>query len=258
MLTISQCHSQRRSDRRIYRSSRQFSRCLGSLEEIPHVPATVPAVQGLPAHVRWFVRRCVAKSGPTIAVASVRPLTPHPAIIQADNASRRYDLETNPLKKQLAEEEKQQAELLAANKDGVTRAKEWATENRYSIVFGAWLASMGASFGIVARNPYLSTAQKIVQARVWAQGLTLAVLLASFALEANDANQGKGRWETVKVLDPNDPTHTHYVEKKIHHERYQGEDMWRGKLPPLLEHATYHGTNRLTSTQKWSRLKSAR
>ncbi|KAK8179344.1 hypothetical protein BC567DRAFT_78514 [Phyllosticta citribraziliensis] len=151
------------------------------------------------------------------------------AIIQADRSSRRYDIETNPLKKQLEEEERQQAELLAASKDGATRAKEWATENRYSIVFAAWLASMGASFGIVARNPYLSTAQKIVQARVWAQGLTLAVLLASFALEANDANQGKGRWETVKVLDPNDPTHSHYVEKKIHHERYQGEDMWRGK-----------------------------
>ncbi|KAK8169557.1 hypothetical protein IWX90DRAFT_181746 [Phyllosticta citrichinensis] len=149
------------------------------------------------------------------------------AIIQADRSSRRYDIETNPLKKQLEEEERQQAELLAASKDGATRAKEWATNNRYSIVFGAWLASMGASFGIVARNPYLSTAQKIVQARVWAQGLTLAVLLASFALEANDANQGKGRWEMVKVLDPNDPTHSHYVEKKIHHERYQGEDMWR-------------------------------
>ncbi|KAK7550415.1 hypothetical protein IWX92DRAFT_429265 [Phyllosticta citricarpa] len=149
------------------------------------------------------------------------------AIIQADNASRRYDIETNPLKKQLEEEEKAQAELLAANKDGVTRAKEWAAENRYSIVFGGWVASMAGSFAIVARNPYLSTAQKIVQARVWAQGLTLAVLLASFALEANDANQGKGRWETVKVLDPNDPTHSHYVEKKIHHERYQGEDMWR-------------------------------
>ena len=85
---------------------------------------------------------------------------------------------------------------------------------------------MGIALGIVGRNPYLSGQQKLVQARVYAQGLTVAVLLASFALEANDAGKGKGRWETVKVLDPNDPTHKHMIEKRIHHERYQGEDQW--------------------------------
>jgi len=85
---------------------------------------------------------------------------------------------------------------------------------------------MGIAFGIVSRNRYLTGSQKLVQARVYAQGLTVAVLLASFALEANDAGKGKGRWETVKILDPNDPTHKHMIEKRIHHERYQGEDQW--------------------------------
>lgn len=99
---------------------------------------------------------------------------------------------------------------------------------------------MGGSFAIVSRNPYLSGQQKLVQARVYAQGLTLAVLLASFAFEANDANKGTGRWETVKVLDPNDPTHSHYIEKKIHHERYAGEDQWRGTclIPVLSDYRT--------------------
>jgi cytochrome c-type biogenesis protein CcmH/NrfG len=63
---------------------------------------------------------------------------------------------------------------------------------------------------------------------MYAQGSTLAVLLASFAMEGTDAAKGQGRWETVKVLDPNDPTHKHYIERKIHHERYSGEDQWRG------------------------------
>jgi hypothetical protein len=63
---------------------------------------------------------------------------------------------------------------------------------------------------------------------MYAQGSTLAVLLASFAVEANDANKGKGRWETIKVIDPNDPEHKHLIEKRIHHERYPGEDQWRG------------------------------
>lgn len=87
---------------------------------------------------------------------------------------------------------------------------------------------MGAALGIVGRDPYLTGQQKLVQARVYAQGLTLAVLIASFAFETSDAAKGKGRWETVKVLDPNDPTHQHVIEKRIHHERYAGEDQWRG------------------------------
>lgn len=80
---------------------------------------------------------------------------------------------------------------------------------------------------MVNRSP-MSASQKLVQARMYAQGSTLAVLLASFAFEANDANKGKGRWETIKVIDPDDPEHKHLIEKRIHHERYPGEDQWRG------------------------------
>jgi cytochrome c-type biogenesis protein CcmH/NrfG len=87
---------------------------------------------------------------------------------------------------------------------------------------------MVGSFTMVNRNRYLSGSQKLVQARMYAQGSTLAVLLASFALETSDAQKGKGRWETIKVLDPNDPEHKHLIEKRVHHERYAGEDQWRG------------------------------
>lgn len=87
---------------------------------------------------------------------------------------------------------------------------------------------MGLAMTIVGRNPYLTGAQKLVQARVYAQGLTLAVLVATAAFEIGDANKGEGRWETIKVVDPDDPTHKHLIEKKIHHERYAGEDLWRG------------------------------
>jgi len=72
----------------------------------------------------------------------------------------------------------------------------------------------------------LTTSQKLVQARVYAQGLTVATLLGSFAVEARDATLKKGRWETIKVLDPNDPLHKRLIDKKVHHERYEGEDQW--------------------------------
>lgn len=86
---------------------------------------------------------------------------------------------------------------------------------------------MGIALGLVGRNPYLSRAQKLVQARVYAQGLTLAVLIATAAFEVGDASKGKGRWETVQIIDPNDPEHKHLIEKRIHHEAYEGEDLWR-------------------------------
>lgn len=94
---------------------------------------------------------------------------------------------------------------------------------------------MAGSWIMVNRNPYLSGSQKLVQARMYAQGGTLAALLASFALEGADAAKGRGRWETIKVVDPNDPEHKHVIEKRIHHERYAGEDQWRGKNVPCRE-----------------------
>lgn len=89
---------------------------------------------------------------------------------------------------------------------------------------------MAAALGIVGRDKYLTGQQKLVQARVYAQGLTLAVVILSLALETSDSARGKGRWETVKILDPNDPTHKHIIEKQIHHESYAGEDQWRDMI----------------------------
>lgn len=103
---------------------------------------------------------------------------------------------------------------------------KWLQENRYGIVLGSWVVSITAAMGIVGKNPYLTGQQKLVQARVYAQGFTIAAVIASLAFEGNDRMTGSGRWETVKILDPNDPEHKHMIEKKIHHERYSGEDQW--------------------------------
>lgn len=149
------------------------------------------------------------------------------AIIQADRSSRAFEISRNP-----ANAYKDRASTdLAALKETETsfqRFKDWGRENRYPIVTASWVASLGVALGLVGRNPYLSRAQKLVQARVYAQGLTLAILIATAAFEVGDASKGKGRWETVKILDPDDPEHKHIIEKRIHHEAYEGEDLWRG------------------------------
>lgn len=159
-------------------------------------------------------------------------LTGYLAIIAADRASRGYEQARNP-DRDYTDQSLSLEQQYEASKPFSERAKDWGEKNRYSIVFGSWVASMGIALGIVQRNPYLSGQQKLVQARVYAQGLTVAVLLASFMLETNDKSQGRGRWETIKVLDPNDPTHKHYIEQRIHHERYAGEDQWKGMFKSL-------------------------
>lgn len=149
------------------------------------------------------------------------------AVIAADRASAAYDIEHTPQKKLAVDRENEREHQLKTQKTTLQRAKQWAEDNRYSIIFGFWVTSMVGSFAMVNRNSYLTGSQKLVQARMYAQGATLSVLLASFAFETADARNGKGRWETIKILDPNDPTHKHMIEKRIHYERYAGEDQWR-------------------------------
>jgi len=149
------------------------------------------------------------------------------AVISADRASSAYDIEHTPQKKAQLERDRAREALYEKDRTALERAKDWASENRYPLLFGFWVASMAGSWTLVNRNRYLSGSQKLVQARMYAQGATLAALLTSFAIEGADAAKGEGRWETIKVLDPNDPEHKHVIEKKIHHESYAGEDQWR-------------------------------
>jgi len=147
------------------------------------------------------------------------------AIISADTYSRNFERARNP-EYQFQDESENLSQTLASQKTSGQRALKWASDNRYSIVFASWIASMGGALTIVGRSPYLTTQQKLVQARVYAQGLTMAVVIASLAFEGVDSAQGKGRWETVRYVDPNDPEHKKVIEKQIHHEKYKGEDQW--------------------------------
>ncbi|KAG5983516.1 hypothetical protein E4U55_007982 [Claviceps digitariae] len=117
-------------------------------------------------------------------------------------------------------------QLARENESTYQRFLEWGRQNRYSIVFTSWMASMAVALAIVGRSP-MSTSQKLVQARMYAQALTLAVLVVTAVFEVSDAQRGSGRWQTVMVLDPNDPEHKHLIEKKIHKEEYEGQDLWK-------------------------------
>jgi hypothetical protein len=148
------------------------------------------------------------------------------AIVNAERWSNDFQRSQHPMNF-YKDEATRQLEEAQSRETGLQRMQQWGKDNRYSIVFGSWVAAMGIALAMVGRNKYLSTSQKLVQARVYAQGLTLAVLVATAAFETSDARKGQGRWETVKVLDPNDPEHKHLIEKRVHKEEYEGQDLWK-------------------------------
>src|ERR1700761_6013040 len=152
-----------------------------------------------------------------------------PAIVTADSYSRAFERSRNP-DQGYQDEQQTLQDQINAQKTQKQRTMDWLSDNRYSLVFGGWVVSMAGALGIVSRNPYLTVQQKLVHSRMYAQGITIALVILSLALETNESFKGKGRWETVKILDPNDPTHKHIIEKKIHHEAYAGGDRWRDRV----------------------------
>lgn len=148
------------------------------------------------------------------------------AIITADRFSRSFEASRHPDEGYQDETARARSER-EAQMTSFEKFMAFGKEYRYPIVGTSWVLGMGIALGVVGRSPYLSTQQKLVQARVYAQTITIAVLCATAVFEVGDRGKGEGRWETVKIIDPDDPTHKHLIEKKIHHERYAGEDQWR-------------------------------
>lgn len=175
------------------------------------------------ASKRYPVIRSLTLPFRTFLVSSVGTFG---AIITAERYSINYQRARDPMNRYM-DASQRAAQEMRRSESNSDRLKEWGRENRYSIVFSSWLASMGVAGAIVSRNKFITASQKLVQARVYAQGLTLLVLIATAALETADAKSGKGRWETVMVVDPNDPMHKHMIEKRIQKEEYEGQNLWK-------------------------------
>lgn len=119
-------------------------------------------------------------------------------IVAADHASRNFKIQQNAERQWYSNREER---LQAQELRGLSfsdRAAAFARREKYKIIGTTWLASMVGSFVLVGRNPHLTGQQKIVQARVYAQGLTLAVLCASAAFEISDQRRGRGILDSKK------------------------------------------------------------
>lgn len=82
-------------------------------------------------------------------------------------------------------EEQQHWETLSLGQ----KMREWAMKNQYKVIVGSWAVSMGIAGAIVMANKHQTYPQKIVQARMWAQGLTIGVLIGAGVLTHSQREQ---------------------------------------------------------------------
>jgi len=124
-----------------------------------------PAYRALPIQLKAMF--CIFVTAPLYA-------------IQAERRGVQYDESTwtgagkRELERIEAQEESRWKRL-----DTEEKLKDWAVRNQYKIILGSWAAGMAFAGGIVWRDRHQSATQKIVQVRMWAQGLTIGVLIAA-------------------------------------------------------------------------------
>jgi len=107
----------------------------------------------------------------------------------ADEGSLKFDEDTyrtDYFKKQAAEKLELYNKLSTQD-----RILHQLNENKYSIVVGAWAASLYGSWRLVNKDAYMTKAQKLVQARVYAQAFTVVLLLATILLSVHEAELQK-------------------------------------------------------------------
>lgn len=84
------------------------------------------------------------------------------------------------------------------------RIKAQTSENKYKVIIGLWGASLGGSFWWINRDKFLTKSQKLVQARMYAQALTIVILLGSMILSVNSTTlpskakeEDKYSWQNI-------------------------------------------------------------
>jgi len=135
---------------------------------------------GIIANRRWPAFRALPVQLKTLAaIVVILPLY----AIQAERRGVQYDESTwtgagmREIERVKSEDQKHWETLSMKEK-----MKEWAMRNQYKVIVGSWAVSMGVAGAIVMANKHQTYAQKIVQARMWAQGLTIGVLIGAGVL----------------------------------------------------------------------------
>ncbi|KAI0092040.1 hypothetical protein BDY19DRAFT_928063 [Irpex rosettiformis] len=147
------------------------------------------------AHRTWPYYRALP---PSLKAFGVILVVVPSFVISADHAGQKFEQAhwSDVGKQELdAEQARRQARW-----DSMTfrqKVGDFASRHEYGLIVGGWAACLAGSFGIIMRNKYQTMPQKIVQARMWAQGLTVGVLVVAgimtHARRAKEIDEGPVR-----------------------------------------------------------------
>lgn len=118
--------------------------------------------------------------------------------ICAEEASNKFDelmYSSGPESQQALEEHKRWKNLPFKQK-----FVEGLSENKYKIITGLWAASLYGSWVVVNKDKIMTTTQKAVQARMYAQFITVALLLASMGLSMYEQSLNPNKQKTKEQL----------------------------------------------------------
>ncbi|SMN21576.1 similar to Saccharomyces cerevisiae YNR018W AIM38 Putative protein of unknown function [Maudiozyma saulgeensis] len=141
----------------------------GSAALFRFLPKRFPSFK--PSQMTWSVKTALFITPPTLFTA-----------ICAEEASNRFDA----LKYSGNYQSEEAAEKQAAW-DKLTRTEktiESLNNNKYKIITGIWAASLYTAWEIINRDKIMNATQKAVQARMYAQFITVILLLGSVALSS--------------------------------------------------------------------------
>ncbi|RUS33321.1 hypothetical protein BC938DRAFT_472103 [Jimgerdemannia flammicorona] len=76
---------------------------------------------------------------------------------------------------------------------------DYLNDNRWTIIGVSWVASLAGSLAYTFSNKYLNAQQKLVQARMYAQAFTIAILMASAGISIAQGDDSKGKVDESDV-----------------------------------------------------------
>lgn len=159
------------SEHRKYTLKGGLAGCLAgvtiSLVGMKYLPRRFPGFK--PSTLPWSMRTAMFITPPTLLTA-----------ICAEEASNRFDSLRYSGKFQ--EEKERESELEWEKLSTSQKLISSLSNNKYKIITGAWAASLYASWEIINRDPIMTKPQKIVQARMYAQFITVLLLLGTIGL----------------------------------------------------------------------------
>ncbi|KAJ1970327.1 Replication factor C, subunit RFC4 [Dimargaris xerosporica] len=73
------------------------------------------------------------------------------------------------------------------------KTQTFVRDHQWSLVGGTWASGMAVAFGYLARQKHMSTMNKVVQARMYAQVITIAALLGTAVIVGTSKNSDKNK-----------------------------------------------------------------